>query len=155
MTPSGTSTTSLRQSRPETRRLVIDEDISRKLSFELQRRGRGNAIAVLDARLNGRKDGALFKALIDFEPCVLVTYDNRMPFVHSRELEHHGTTVAVVSRRAFRRSWHTVEDSYIRDVVHRWAHVIEMQTAGTVRSYGDKSVTRARTPRTYADTTRP
>lgn len=156
--PSATRGTSQepQASLPEPRRLVLDEDITYKLSYELTKRGK-HATAVHLAGFDGKKDGALFKALVEFEPFVLVTWDNKMPFVHARELEHHRTTLAVVSRSAYYQAQHLYGDevTFIRDVVHRWAHVIETQIPNTVRRYGHRSVSKAKSPTAYAQTTRP
>jgi hypothetical protein len=123
---------------PEIRRVVLDEDICWKLMGELQRRGRADATAVMPLGLDGLKDGQLFKALAqDFEPCVLVTWDNKMPVAHAAEIAHHGTTVAVVDERWFKRSGRPLDEreQYIRDIVHRWLHRIEVQSAGELRIY--------------------
>jgi len=131
---------------PELRRVVLDEDICWKLMGELQRRGRADATGVVPAGLDGLKDGQLFKALAqDFEPCVLVTWDNKMPVSHAAEITHHGTTVAVVDERWFKHSGRpeSEREPYIRDVVHRWLHRMEVQPAGDVRIY---SPARARKP---------
>lgn len=85
---------------PERRRIVLDEDINWKLYTELQRRGHTDATAVAHEGIDGKKDGALFKALAgSYEPFVLVTWDNKMPRVHSAEIAHHGTTIAGASIR--------------------------------------------------------
>jgi hypothetical protein len=124
---------------PERRRVVLDEDINWKLSQELVRRGRPDATAVSRLAIDGKPDGALFKALAHggYEPFVLVTYDNKMLEVHAAEIEHHGTTIAVVDERAFKASGGAgrAQEPYIRDVVHRWLHRIEMLAAGTLRIY--------------------
>jgi hypothetical protein len=123
----------------ERRRVVLDEDINWKLKGELQRRGRADATAVISEGIDGRKDGALFKALAegDFEPFVLVTWDNKMLDVHAAEIAHHGTTIAVVDERWFKRSGRPDSDKepYIRDIVHRWLHRMEIQSAGELRIY--------------------
>ncbi|HEY1687895.1 MAG TPA: hypothetical protein VGF95_03425 [Solirubrobacteraceae bacterium] len=87
---------------------------------------------------NGLKDGALFKVLAQsFEPFVLVTWDNKMVKTHAVELAHHHTTLAVIDERWFKRSGRcsSEQERYIRDVVHRWLHRIELQPAGTLRIY--------------------
>lgn len=153
MTPLDTRQISQR-SQPEPRRLVIDEDISFKLAHELRKRSRA-ATAPRIEQMDGLKDGALFKALRDFEPYVLVTWDNKMPFRHCRELEAHGTTLAVVNRDAFYRATRYRDESeYIRDVVHRWAHVIEAQPANTVRRFSHTTASRPKLPSVYVATTR-
>jgi hypothetical protein len=118
---------------PERRRVVLDEDINWKLKGELHRRGRPDATAVISEEIDGSKDGALFKALAqDYEPFVLVTWDNKMLHVHAPEVAHHGTTIAVVDERWFKRSGRPAseQEPYIRDVVHRWLHRIELLPAG-------------------------
>ena len=106
-----------------------------KLAHELRKRGRGDTTALRLEGLETLKDGALLKRLTsEFEPCVLATWDNKMPYVHRAELEHHGATVAVVSRAGL-ANWTGTEDSYIRDVIHRWLHRIEAQPAACVRAY--------------------
>jgi predicted nuclease of predicted toxin-antitoxin system len=124
---------------PERRRIVLDEDINWKLAQELIRRGRPDATAVRLLGLNEKKDAALFKALAqgDYEPFVLVTYDNKMPVIHAAEIAHHGTTIAVVGEDAFKASRRPAseQEAYIRDVVHRWLHRIEQQAAGMARIY--------------------
>ena len=72
---------------------------------------------------------------MDYEPCVLVTYDNKMPFVHAAELKHFGTTLAVVNRRSL-ENWSGAEDHFVRNVVHRWLHRYEIQDAGAQVAYG-------------------
>lgn len=135
MTPSGTRRISQRPP-PDRRRVVLDEDINWRLSYDLRRRGRSDATAVWPERIDGSKDGALLKALVSYEPCVLVTWDNRMEVVHATELRHHGITLAVVDRGPYdRRAWTGTEEEYIRDVVHRTLHRIELQAAKTVKRY--------------------
>jgi hypothetical protein len=127
---------------PERRRIVLDEDINWKLMHELRGRGRADATAVKAEGLDGRKDAALFKILRrDYEPYVLVTYDNKMPAVHAAEMAHHETTVAVVSEAAFRRKGGDDPAPYIRDVIHRWLHRIEAQPAGSRRRYSPSGST--------------
>jgi hypothetical protein len=134
MTPSATSRTSPLPS-PDRRRVLLDEDISRKLAHELRKRGRADATAVFDQGLGASKDGQLFKALRSLGDCVLVTWDNKMPVVHAAELEHHAVTLAVVDRRPYHRRWSGSEDAYVRDVVHRCLHRIETQPVRTVKVY--------------------
>jgi hypothetical protein len=129
---------------PERRRIVLDEDINWKLMYELRRRGRTDATALVPEKIDGKKDGALFKALAkEYEPCVLVTYDNRMLGVHRAEIEHHGSTIAVVNEAAFKASGSSDVEAYIRDVVHRWLHRIEIQRPGIHRIYSPQRATRA------------
>ncbi len=108
----------------------------------LRGRGRRDAIAVGEpanpAGLMGLLDGALVKALAQsWEPCVLVTWDNKMPLAHRAELDHHGTTLAVVDERWFKNKGlpPSEQAQYICDVVQRWLHRIEIMPAGARRYY--------------------
>jgi hypothetical protein len=117
------------------KRLVLDADINWKLAHELRRRARVEATALRLEGLAKLKDGAVLKALAtDFEPCVFVTWDNKMAKVHAAELRHHRSTLAVVNRAGL-AAWTGTEDSYIRDVIHRWAHRMEMQDGPSVALY--------------------
>jgi hypothetical protein len=134
---------------PERRRVVLDEDINWKLKYELHKRGRADATAVVSEGIGESKDGAVFKALAagDYEPFVLVTWDNKMPIAHRAELDYHGTTLAVVDERWFKRNeaqYGGSEERYFRDVIHRWLHRIERLNAGERRYYspsGSRSAT--------------
>lgn len=97
--------------------------------------GRADATSVLKSQLNGKKDGALIKALSeDREPCVLVTWDNRMPMAHRAAPKHFGVTLAIVDRKDWYASG-MPEEHFYRDVIHRWLHKIEKQESGTARFY--------------------
>ncbi len=86
--------------------------------------------------MHGSKDGAVLKRLKRYEPCVLVTWDNKMERVHAAELEHHKVTLAVIDRGPFDKGiWQETEEAYVRDVVHRRLHHIELQVAQTVQRY--------------------
>jgi len=120
---------------PERRRVVLDQGINWKLAHELRKRGRVDATALYLEELEDLKDGAVLKALAtDFEPCVLVTWDNKMPKAHAAELAHFKSTVAVVNR-AGHAKWEGSQEAYVRNVVHRWLHRIELQPTATVRIY--------------------
>lgn len=135
MTQSGTRRISL-QPPPERRRIVLDEDINWRLMYELRRRGRSETTALRQEGIDGSKDGAVLKQLKPLEPCVLVTWDSKMEYVHAAELEHHGVTLAVVDRGPLKRGiWVADEEAYVRDVVHRRLHRIELQAARTVQRY--------------------
>jgi hypothetical protein len=121
------------------KRIVIDADINWRLARELQRRARTDATALRDIGLDELKDGAVLKALaVDYEPCVFVTWDNKMPKAHAEELRHHRSTLAVVNRAGL-ASWVGTEDSYIRDVIHRWVHRMELQEGPSVAMYSSNA----------------
>ena len=119
---------------PETRRLVLDEDINWKLAKELRRRGLRNASSNKELELVEKKDGALIKALAaEHEPCVLVAWDNKMHLSHAQALNHFGLTLAVIDKYAKRGD--LSEEEYYREVIHRWAHRIVLQKPGSIVRY--------------------
>jgi hypothetical protein len=126
---------------PELRRVVLDEDIPYRLAYQLRSRGRRDATALHLEGIDEQQDGAVVKALTAYEPFVLVTWDNKMPLVHRTELDHHGTTLAVVNEAVFKRRGGGNAEHYIRDVVHRWLHRIEVQPAASRRFYSPGGVT--------------
>jgi hypothetical protein len=123
--------------------VILDEDINWKLAAELKRRGRPDATALQPEKIDGTKDGALLKVLAtSYEPCVLVTWDNKMTQVHAAEIAHHGSTIAVVNRSYYAAHNAGNEEAYVRDVIHRWLHRIELQPVGTARRYSPTGVSR-------------
>jgi hypothetical protein len=127
---------------PDRRRIVLDADINWKLARELRRRGRADATALRPLEIDHLKDGALLKTLAgDYEPCALVTWDNKMRFAHAAELTHFGVTLAVVNRAGL-AVWDATEESYIRNAVHRWLHKIEVQEPATTVLYSADTITR-------------
>lgn len=69
----------------------------------------------------------------DSEPFTLLTYDNKMPVVHRDSLIKRASTVAVIDSQADRGGLRVEE--YKREVMHRWAHRMALQKAGTVVKY--------------------
>jgi len=124
---------------PERRRVVLDEDIKWKLMYELQGRGRADATSLKALGIDKKVDGALIKRVTDgtYDPFVLVTYDNKMATVHAAEIAHHKPTLAIVDEASFKRSGRPEgeTEAYIRDVVHRWLHRIEIMRAADIRHY--------------------
>lgn len=113
---------------------------------QLHGRGRADATAVIPEGLKASKDGALVKRLArDYEPFVLVTWDNKMPVAHREALEHHGTTLAIVDEAWFKRSRRPASEQqrYIHDVVHRWLHRIEALAPGERRFYSPTGTRKA------------
>lgn len=118
----------------EPRRLVLDEDINWKLAKELRCRGLRKTSSNKELGLLEKKDGALIKALSEqYEPCVLVAWDNKMPLSHAQALDHFGLTLAVIDQKAKRGD--LTEEEYYREMIHRWAHRIVFQKPGTVMKY--------------------
>jgi hypothetical protein len=118
----------------EPRCLVLDEGINWKLAKELCRRGLRKTASVFDLKLNGKVDGQVIKALAEkHEPCVLVTWDNKMHKSHAGQLSHFGLTVAVIDLYAKRGE--LTEEEYYREVIHRWAHRMVFQREGSIMKY--------------------
>lgn len=116
--------------------IVIDEDINKRVAVELKSRGR-RAFAVSELGLKGSSDPALLPALRDHDdlanhPWVLVSGDDAMPHDHSELLAQLGVTLATIDPR---QPDELLQDSWRRDVVHRWAHAMQEQEAGSIRRY--------------------
>ncbi len=127
---------------PERRRLVLDEDINWKLMLELRQRGFRDATSNMDLGLLGLKDGQVIKRLAsDYEPCVLVAWDNKLPDSHRQVLRHFGLTVAVIDKRKGRDGLTPAErlgltdEEYYRTVIHRHAHQMVEQSQGSIYGY--------------------
>ena len=114
--------------------LIIDEDLPRRLAAELDKRGR-SASTVAALGFSGAKDPKLLADLRQLGPIlewVLVSGDDAMAWEHGEVIEATGATIAVIDPR---RPQGVTQDGWRRDVVHRWAHAMQMQKAGTVRRY--------------------
>lgn len=116
-------------------RIVVDEDLNKRLATELNARGR-TAIAVSELELHRQLDEPLLESLVRElgEPTdwILVTGDDAMPDEHADALERLQVTVGTVDPR---QPSAMTQDAWRRDIIHRWAHAIQRQTPGTVRRY--------------------
>jgi len=115
------------------RLLVIDEDLSKRIRTELNRRGR-TARAVRELGYGGFKDPDLLARLHELDPeCVLVTSDDDMPATHAQDLARLHLTVAVIAPR----NPESVLDvnQWEHEIAQRWAHKMEEQPRGSVRRY--------------------
>ena len=113
--------------------LFIDENINPRIATELRERGRP-ATSVRTEKWRGEKDGSLIEkisARYGSDNIVLVTSDNNMPSDHPKDVAR--VTVAVVD--PIRPHGYTLMQ-WRRDVVHRWAHVMQQQDPRTVKRYG-------------------
>lgn len=118
----------------EPRCLVLDEDINWKLGKELRYRGLRKTTSISELGLNEKVDGQIIKALSEqHEPCVLVTWDNKMAKSHAGQLAHFGLTVAMVDLYADRGG--LTDEEYYREVIHRWAHRMIGQEKASVVKY--------------------
>lgn len=116
-------------------RIVVDEDLNKRLATELNARGRA-AIAVSELELHRQLDEPLLESLVRElgEPTdwILVTGDDAMPDEHADALERLQVTVGTIDPR---QPSAMTQDAWRRDIIHRWAHAIQRQTPGTVRRY--------------------
>jgi|SRR5579859_1609664 len=115
------------------RRLIIDESIYPRIAVELRGRGCRDAETVGRLYHTGIKDPDLLRSLArDYPECVLVTSDDSLPQEHASMLRQTKITVATISRA---RAPSYEQDEWERDIIHRWAYRMEMQTKGTIRRY--------------------
>lgn len=116
-------------------RLVLDEDVNWKIAPELTARGY-DATSSEQMGLAGRrvKDPVwLYILTRQSAPCVLITFDNKMPTRHRLDLLKRNSTLAVIDSKADRKG--LTREEYTRDVIHRWAHRIAIQTEGERYKY--------------------
>lgn len=116
-------------------RLVLDEDINWKIALELA--ARGYAVTSSEQMgLAGRrvKDPVwLYILSRQPEPCILISFDNKMPTRHRDDLKRRKSTVAYIDSKAPRGG--LSREQYTREAIHRWAHRIAQQPAGTLYKY--------------------
>lgn len=85
--------------------------------------------------LDEMEDPPLLRALAEkfgSTPWVLVTGDDAMPAEHGDVIREIGATIATIHPE---RPDDIGEDSWRRDIVHRWAHAFQTQTEANVRRY--------------------
>lgn len=112
--------------------LLIDENLTRRIASELRKRGK-NAIAIVSTELKGAKDPDLLLAIARDHPnAVLITGDDNLPATHRDVLKETGVTLAIVSPE--REPSYSTEE-WEREIVHKWAHKMEAQEAGSIRRY--------------------
>lgn len=138
--PGGAPHRSLRPRRPrppiDAPVLVIDASLDNRIASELRARGR-EAVALSQLGFHNLEDPPMLLAVsrrfsaVD-DPFVLVTSDDAMPGDHGAELNKFDITLATVDPRV--PEGYT-QNSWGRDVIHRWAHAMQMQTPATWRRY--------------------
>lgn len=112
--------------------LIIDESLNPRIAAELNKRGR-NARSVASLGYRGLKDPELIYALVaDYPEAILVTADDQMPAVHADVLRATKVTIATVSPE---RAAGYSPEQWEREIVHRWAHKMEVQARGSIRRY--------------------
>lgn len=120
------------------RLLVVDADLGNGLAKRLRDRGR-NAIATSQIELaHGVKDPEVLRGLRDRYggdgSRVLVTGDDKLLAEHGPVISETNATVATI---ATDYPDGLAEFEWRTDVVQRWAHAMQAQTASTVRRYTD------------------
>ena len=116
------------------RLLVVDEDVAPRLARYLNLRGR-RARSVADLGLRESTDPELLRDLAKrpgLGEWVLVTGNDGMPAEHPTLMARLKPTVATIDPR---RPEGVSELAWRMDVVHRWAHAMQDQEAGTIRRY--------------------
>jgi hypothetical protein len=111
--------------------MVLDEDMWPRLATELRGRGK-QAIALKNTELKGSDDQDLIKAIGSWTDTILLTRDDNMPSEHEGAIASVQLTIAVVAPRA---SDEFTEQSWEREIIHRWLHLIEFQGPGSIIRY--------------------
>lgn len=119
---------------PPDRRIIIDATFPWRIANELAARGYRDATSPHELGDASLKDPPLLRLInVDLEPAVLVTYDHKMPVQHRALLDKCGTTLAVVAKD--RLPPHLTLEEYWREVIHRHAHRLADQAAGSQMLY--------------------
>lgn len=116
-----------------TRLLVIDASTNKRIATELKARGRA-ARSTTEMGLRSALDPDLLKALRKLDDgWVLVAADDHMPEDHSDVVTALRPTMAIIDPVV--PTEYVSDDEYERDVVHKWAHRIQLQEEGTIFRY--------------------
>jgi hypothetical protein len=112
--------------------LVLDENLNPRLATELSRRGR-DATRVQELGLRGSADPQLLDKLDgQLDTWVLVTADDALPKSHAEAVQRVRATIATINPER-EAGWPL--ETWRREIVHRWAHAMQEQAAGTIRRY--------------------
>jgi hypothetical protein len=116
--------------------LVIDASLDKRIATELRFRGRA-ARSAAQLGVKDLKDDELLEELADHTELMgidwlLITADDAMPAEHGATIRAVGATVGTLDP-----DYPPPYDpgSWARDVVHRWAHVMQQQPLQTIRRY--------------------
>lgn len=112
--------------------IIVDEDLDPEFANQLALRGR-HAASVLSLNLLGRKDADLIGELAElYDNWVLVSANRNMPKECPEAISAHRPTLAFVSSEQLRGQRQQLRRC---DIVHKWAHLFQTQSAGTQRVY--------------------
>jgi hypothetical protein len=116
------------------RRIIVDADLPRRLAPELAKRGRP-ALSTAELGLSEFNDPQLLQELavrFESQPWILITGDDAMPAEHGETIVKTRATIATIHPE---QPPGITQDAWRRDIVHRWAHVLQTQADGHVRRY--------------------
>ncbi len=112
-----------------------------RIAEELAWRGYRDATSPHQLGDADMKDPPLLRLIHDkLEPAVLVTFDNKLPIQHASLIARYGTTLAIIDKNAQPSDLNREE--YWREAIHRHAHRMADQAAGSRFKYNR----RRRTP---------
>jgi hypothetical protein len=123
-----------RITRASGRLLVIDESLDKRLAQQLEARGR-RALSADWLGLSGLKDEPLLQALANLQEArdlVLVTADDAMPAEHAGLIQSLSITIATIDGQ---RPAEWPREEWKKEIVHRWAHAMQLQERATARRY--------------------
>jgi len=124
--------------------LVIDDSLHPRLARELRNRGRRSR-HIEDLALRSSLDPQVLRSVFShFDDPVLITGDDDMPAEHAGVIASVGATIATIRHWTQKESrigtWegqqHRTEEEWDQEIVHRWAHVMQLQRTGSIRRYG-------------------
>ena len=105
-----------------------------RIAEELAARGYRDATSPHQLGDADIKDPPLLRLIHDeHEPAVLVTFDNKLPLQHASLIARYGTTLAIIDKDAQPPDLNREE--YWREVIHRHAHRMADQAAGSQFKY--------------------
>lgn len=119
--------------------LVVDESLDKRLATELEGRGFAAASAA-SLNLLRKNDEFVLNRLAKLQKAwVLVTADDAMPEEHNALIRQIHATIATIDgeweRVCTERGLRRTQEEFKRDSVHRWAHIMAEQEAGSVMRY--------------------
>jgi hypothetical protein len=114
---------------PDDFQFVLDENLPWSIATELRARGYAST-SNYALNASGTRDPEWLQIVGNLSPrAVLVTFDNAMPIEHGERLCSLGITLAVIA--AGNRPVGRTLEQYWREVIHRHAHLIASQEAGS------------------------
>jgi hypothetical protein len=124
------------------RLLIIDADLNPRIAGELRKRGRA-ARSLQHEGLKDLEDPAMLRAVYaQYEDPVVVTSDDDMPLLHAAEVAELDATLAVIEpwerhpeSVIARDDTTSMEETYEREIIHRWCQTMQGQARGSVRRY--------------------